>query len=469
MVELNRRRSRSRLWLGIALTVVVATAGFFLAAPQVTSFSPAPGAENVPRSSSIEIEFDQPMDRASVESRLSIKPALTGEFRWNGSRMQFTPREPWPEGSEVTVRLGAGARNTYFLPLAGGENWSFTVAPAQVLYLAPAEGPARLIGHPLREAFGQPLPEPSAEIADYDVARAAGILAYLQADAEGVFSLYHHDLATGERTEVYECPVGVRCLQVAVSPDGSWVALVRRETAESDTGVRQLTARRVWVMGTRPDAEPVPLGREGAESHSPAWAAQNQLGYYDADRGVVAVVERESDGTWEEVSAVPHPLGERWSWSPDGRFVVFPEVELLEDSPVKGVDFYGHLYRVEIETGLRTDLSGGLGDLVEDAAPAYSPDGLWIAFARKSLRPEEWTPGRQLWLMRSDGTQSRQLTDDPNYNHAEITWNASGSRLAYVRFLQVELDRPPEVWWMDLESEEQSLLVEGAYAPQWMP
>lgn len=469
MVELSQRRSRSRIWLGIALTVVVAGAGFFLVAPDVSSVSPPPGAENAPRSSAIEIEFDQAMDHDSVESRLSIEPALSGEVTWDGRRLRFTPHEPWPEGGQVTVRLGRGARNTYFLPLVGGHNWTFTVAPAQVLYLAPADGPARLVGHPLREAFGEPLPDVAGDVADYDLAQESSALVYIRPNAEGRSALFHHDLATGERRQLYECPAGVRCAHVAVSPDGRWVALVRQRVEESGTGVRQITASRVWVVGTETEADPIPLGREEAEAHSPAWAGQERLGYYDADRGVVAVVESGPDGTWREVSAVPHPLGERWSWSPDGRFVVMPEVELLEQPPVEGVDFYSHLYRVEIETGLRTDLSGGLGDLVEDAAPAYSPDGLWIAFARKSLRPAQWTPGRQLWLMRSDGTQSRQLTDDPNYNHAEIAWNRNGDRMAYVRFLQVELDRPPEVWWMDLESEQRSLLVEGGYAPQWMP
>ncbi len=469
MVELNQRRSRTPIWLGIAVSVAAAAVGFIWASPQVTAVSPAPGAEDVPRSSAIEIQFDQAMDRASVESRLSVDPPLSGEVDWEGERLRFTPQEPWPQGSEVTVRLEAGARNKYLLPLVGAETWSFAVAPAQVLYLAPSDGPARLVAHPLQRASGEPLPGGSGEIADYDVARWVGALVYLQADAGGNNSLFLHHLATGERTELYECPAGVRCVRVAVSPDGRWVALVRRQTEQTDTGVRQLAARRVWLIRAGPGAEPISLGPEGGESHSPTWASAGRLGYYDADRGVVAVVEPDQDGGWREISAVPHPLGERWSWSPDGRFVVFPEVELLEEPPVEGVDFYSHLYRVEIQTGLRTDLSGGPGDLVEDATPAYSPDGLWIAFARKSLRPQEWTPGRQLWVMRSDGSQSRQLTDDPNYNHAEITWNPNGERLAYVRFLQVELDRPPEVWWMDLETEQKSMLVEGGYAPQWMP
>jgi Tol biopolymer transport system component len=71
--------------------------------------------------------------------------------------------------------------------------------------------------------------------------------------------------------------------------------------------------------------------------------------------------------------------------------------------------------------------------------------------------------------MRANGSNARPLTDAPNYNHASFTWNQDGSRIAFVRFLQVALDQPPEVWWLDLETEEREMLVQGGYAPQWMP
>lgn len=469
MVELQRRRKRPSIWLAVVVVGLLAIAGFYLAAPQVEMVAPGPGAENVPRSAPVEIAFNQPMALESVRSRLRIEPSVPGEVSWHGNTLRFTPSDGWPEGGEVTVRLEPGARSAYRLPVLGGESWAFSVAQPQVLYLAPPEGSTRLVTHPLERSFGQPLLEPDRTITDYDVAADSTALVYLERGAGGGASLQLQDLATGERVHVYACQPDVRCGQVALSPDARWVAVEVERTAETGTGVRQTTARSVLVLPTDADGEPTLLGREGGEARFPSWAAQNRLGYYDAASASVVLVEASSDAGWRQTASVPHPLGERWAWSPDGRFIVFPEVELFDEPTPEGVEFYSHLYRVEVDTGLRTDLSGGPGDLVEDAAPAYSPDGLWIAFARKFLRPDEWTPGRQLWLMRADGTQARPLTDDPNYNHAGIVWDQSGSRLAYVRFLQVELDSPPEVWWMDLETEEQSMLVEGGYAPRWMP
>lgn len=469
MVELERRRHRPSIWLAILVVGLLAIGGFYLTAPEVTSVSPAREAGNVPRSAAVEIMFDQPMAPESVTARLSIQPTVPGEVNWRGNTLRFVPDDGWPEGSDVTVRLEAGARSAYRLPMLSGESWTFSVAEPQVLYLTPPEGVTQLVAHPLGRTFGQPLIDPNLTITDYAVTTGSSSLVYLARSSDGAASVHLLDLASGDSSQIHSCSLEVRCVQVALSPDARWIALGVERSTESNTGVRQTTARRVMVLRADGAGDPTPLGHENAESRFPSWAAENRLGYYDRASGSVVVVERSSDGVWREAASVPHPLGERWAWSPDGRFIVFPEVELLEEPTSDGVEFYSHLYRVEVETGLRTDLSGGPGDLVEDAAPSYSPDGLWIAFARKLLRPAEWTPGRQLWLMRSDGTQAQPLTQAPNYNHAEVVWNRSGTRLTYVRFLQVKLDSPPEVWWMDLEDEEQSMLIEGGYAPKWMP
>ncbi|MDX1600148.1 MAG: Ig-like domain-containing protein [Anaerolineales bacterium] len=469
MVELERRRRRPPIWLAILAVGLLAVGGFYFAAPQVASISPAREAENVPRSAAVEITFNQPMDPESVNARLSVQPTVSGEVSWQGNTLRFAPDDGWPEGGDVTVRLEAGARSAYRLPMLTAERWTFSVAEPQVLYLTPPEGATQLVAHPLGRAFGQPLLAPELSISDYDVSADNSSLVYLARMPDGAESVHLLDLVSGESSAIHTCAPDIRCLQVVLSPDARWIALEVQRSRETDTGVRQTTAHRVLVLPTQGAGEPTPLGPENSASRFPSWAADNRLGYYDAASSSVVVVERASDGDWRDVASVPHPLGERWTWSPDGRFIVFPEVELLDEPTADGVEFYSHLYRVEVETGLRTNLSGTPGDLVEDAAPSYSPDGLWIAFARKLLRPSEWTPGRQLWIMRADGTQAQPLTEAPNYNHAGVEWNRSGTRLTYVRFLQVKLDSPPEVWWLDLESEERSMLIEGGYAPEWMP
>ena len=42
----------------------------------------------------------------------------------------------------------------------------------------------------------------------------------------------------------------------------------------------------------------------------------------------------------------------------------------------------------------------------EESEPAWSPDGTWIAYVRRT----PGTPAKELWLMRPDGSERRALT-----------------------------------------------------------
>ncbi len=146
------------------------------------------------------------------------------------------------------------------------------------------------------------------------------------------------------------------------------------------------------------------------------------------------------------VSLIPNGLGLLGSWTPDGTSLVLPEIllprlseeERLEtDEHGSDPDFYSHLFVVNALTAFEQDVSGQEFGLVEDASPAVSPDGRWIAFARKFL-DERWTPGRQLWIMRADGSQATALTQAPDYHHSAFAWSADSEQLAYMRFNQTD-------------------------------
>jgi TolB protein len=132
------------------------------------------------------------------------------------------------------------------------------------------------------------------------------------------------------------------------------------------------------------------------------------------------------------------------------------------------IAFYAHLFDFDVLTSASQDLSRDSGAPVEDATPAISPDGRWIAFARKYL-DGRWTPGRQLWIMRSDGTQARQLTLEPDFNHSGLSWSPDSSRLAYVRVDQTQPAAVPQIWLIEVENGQPRLLAEAAHTPRWLP
>jgi Tol biopolymer transport system component len=104
------------------------------------------------------------------------------------------------------------------------------------------------------------------------------------------------------------------------------------------------------------------------------------------------------------------------SWSPDGRFLLFPG---------NGIG----IQVLDIRTGATRRLTGG-SNLDDDAA--WSPDGRRIAFSRTepSLDPG---PNAQIWVMDSDGTGAHQVTDASFAHEAtQPAWSPDGTRIAYT-------------------------------------
>lgn len=87
-------------------------------------------------------------------------------------------------------------------------------------------------------------------------------------------------------------------------------------------------------------------------------------------------------------------IGGSLDWSPDGKKLI------IYAGPVNARE----IYQLDAATGAATQLTFG----GNNAAASYSPDGQWIVY--NSLRKDYQA---DLYIMRSDGHSTRQLTDDP--------------------------------------------------------
>jgi len=59
------------------------------------------------------LDFNRPMNHASVEKNLQIEPPLPGKVSWAGRRMAYTVLEPAPYGNQYTVKL-SGAKERFY-------------------------------------------------------------------------------------------------------------------------------------------------------------------------------------------------------------------------------------------------------------------------------------------------------------------------------------------------------------------
>ncbi|HLF01245.1 MAG TPA: hypothetical protein VI547_04675, partial [Anaerolineales bacterium] len=256
-----------------------------------------------------------------------------------------------------------------------------------------------------------------------------------------------------------------RCTAPAFSPDGRRLAFERHP-------LDRLEASSIEVINLGDGSRATLDGDAWHIARFPTFAHDGRLAYLNIFEQVIVV----HDFNTGESQRIPNTSGEMGAWSPDGQYLMFPEIT-SEPPPTPGpgtpapalqIDtFFSHLRRVSVSSGVSEDLSGNF--TVEDAGPTYSPSGEWIAFGRKNLDQEQWTPGRQLWLMRADGGEARALTNDSLYNHSNFLWSPDGTVIVYVRFDVTDPASTTELWSISAAGAEAQLLAMGGYLPEWLP
>ncbi len=109
-------------------------------------------------------------------------------------------------------------------------------------------------------------------------------------------------------------------------------------------------------------------------------------------------------------------------------------------------------------------------------SPALSPDGKWVVYVVRSIEPkpeakDDWVYHTNLWLAATDGkTPPRQLTRNTNSNTAPA-WSPDGQRIAFARGGNAPTDKT-QIYVLALEGGEAQQLTKsefGAGTPRWSP
>jgi len=146
-------------------------------------------------------------------------------------------------------------------------------------------------------------------------------------------------------------------------------------------------------------------------------------------------------------------------WSPDGKYVTLPSIELSEAGATE------QIFVVNVETGESKRATSFVG---YNAYPEWSPDGRKIMYLRAP--PEYWwqpsifdyDEGYDVWVVDIDGSNKKQLTDIPK-NWEAGGWSPDGSKIVYTSWQKssISLGETQEIgiWLMNEDGSDRKLLT----------
>jgi len=263
---------------------------------------------------------------------------------------------------------------------------------------------------------------------------------------DAVSALWLVDATSGEKRLLTEGDA----VQPSWSPNGRRIAYWGLPGA---TGQRD-----IWSVAAE-GGTPVRVTEDDAVDWNPFWSSDGKSLYFASDRtGTMglfrAPIDEKTGKLLGEAEAIVTPS--RWSGffsaSRDGRQIAY--VSLAETSSIEKVAFDPVAEKLTTRTPI---LRGTL--LVRNLD--LSPDGQWIAFASRGRQED-------IFVMRSDGTGLRQLTNDRFKDRAPM-FSPDGKKIAFYSNRSVRY----EVWSIDADGSGLAQLTsgdsEGANTPVWSP
>jgi Tol biopolymer transport system component/DNA-binding winged helix-turn-helix (wHTH) protein len=285
-----------------------------------------------------------------------------------------------------------------------------TLAKRGYRFIGPLEDPARAVSEAPDVA---PLSE-NASGGKYTRAKTwiAAVPLLILLGAIGLWAFYRK---TAERPlpslEVVPL-VGLRGFQVtpAFSPDGKQVAF-RDSDGAHNTGI--YTALVGGGKSLRLTSDPGDC--------CPTWSPDGrQIAFIRyADKTFSIIVVPALGGTEHRAYRGPAPMGTGLAWSPNGKFLAFPEASAI-DPPRSWISL---LSFSDYSTRPLTSPPGAS----RDSEPAFSPDGSQLAFVRSTVAGVS----NDVFVVSTTGGEARRLTFDHRPVIGPPTWTADGREIVF--------------------------------------
>ena len=401
----------------------------------------------------LEIIFSQPMQTASVESRLVIIPALRGRFVWQGQTLRYWPESTLQPGTTYQVTLQPGAASLSSREILFPKTWSVHVRQAQVVYLAHLQDGAEIV-RSAAEGKTQ-LTHTGGNVVGITVSRDGEQIAYTVKNGRSGVDLWVVDRDGKQARLLLDCGVDL-CTEPTWSPDGGRIAFSRRiiQFASSAT-----LGGRIWILDVA-SRQVTPLYADpGLTGSGPSWSPDGRrLVFFDENAGGLRVLDLET----HQDQLLPTSDGQAGCWTNDGQQMLLNDVVATPSTSQESMFLTGFNNQPAIQLKGPVDESND----VNYSVPALSPDGQWIVVG---LNFNNGPATSQLWLEKIDGTGAKAITTNQVFTQAAYHWDPTSQKLIFQRLeLGTSQARPEVVEW-DRVADAFTVIDQAAGLPEWLP